>query len=84
MTAAVLWMVREPNSKDVKHGHGSSRNSSKTSRRVAVEATSAAENVKNGKSYRNQYHFLMELKNGKIHAVREYLDTMHANDVLCT
>jgi len=52
--------------------------------KVAVEATSAAENVKNGKSYRNQYHFLIELKNGKIHAVREYLDTMHANDVLCT
>ena len=52
--------------------------------RVAVEAKSKAENVKNGKSYRNQYHFLFELKNGKIQAVREYLDTMHANDVLCS
>jgi ketosteroid isomerase-like protein len=52
--------------------------------KVAVEATSRAENVKNGKSYRNQYHFAIDLKNGKIHAVREYLDTQHANDVLCS
>lgn len=51
--------------------------------RVAVEATSRAEHV-NGKSYRNQYHFLFVLKDGKITAVKEYLDTMHANDVLCT
>jgi uncharacterized protein len=52
--------------------------------KVAVEATSKAENVKNGKSYRNQYHFLIEVRGGKISAVREYLDTQHANDVLCT
>lgn len=51
--------------------------------RVAVEATSSAEHV-NGKSYRNQYHFLFVLKDGRITAVKEYLDTMHANDVLCT
>lgn len=52
--------------------------------KVACEATSSAENVKNGKSYRNQYHFLFELRNDKIQSVREYLDTMHANEVLCT
>jgi uncharacterized protein len=51
--------------------------------RVAVEANSSAEHV-NGKSYRNEYHFLFILKDGKIHRVKEYLDTMHANDVLCT
>ncbi len=51
--------------------------------RVAVEATSSAEHV-NGKSYRNEYHFLFVLKGGKISAVKEYLDTIHANDVLCT
>lgn len=51
--------------------------------RVAVEATSSAEHV-NGKSYRNEYHFLFVLKDGKISQVKEYLDTMHANDVLCT
>jgi ketosteroid isomerase-like protein len=51
--------------------------------RVAVEATSSAEHV-NGKSYRNEYHFLFVVKNGRISAVKEYLDTMHANDVLCT
>jgi hypothetical protein len=51
--------------------------------RVAVEATSKGEHV-NGKSYRNEYHFLFVLKNGKIREVKEYLDTMHANDVLCS
>lgn len=52
-------------------------------KRVAVEATSSAEHV-NGKSYRNEYHFLFVVKNGKISEVKEYLDTIHANDVLCS
>jgi hypothetical protein len=51
--------------------------------RVAVEAESQAER-KDGKRYNNQYHFLIEVRNGKIERVREYFDTMHANDVFCT
>ena len=50
--------------------------------RVAVEAESFAK-MKNGKTYQNRYHFLCEVGGGKIQAVREYLDTMHANEVLC-
>jgi len=44
--------------------------------RVAVEAESYAE-INNGRTYRNQYHFLMVIKDGKFSAVREYLDTEH-------
>jgi ketosteroid isomerase-like protein len=51
--------------------------------RVAVEAESFAK-MKNGKTYQNRYHFLCEVRAGKIQAVREYLDTMHANEVLCS
>jgi ketosteroid isomerase-like protein len=51
--------------------------------RVAVEAESYGKHA-NGKVYQNQYHFLIEVRNSKIQAVREYLDTMHANDVLCS
>ena len=49
--------------------------------RVAVEAESYGEHA-NGKVYNNQYHFLIEVRDGKIQAVREYLDTIHAKDVL--
>lgn len=49
--------------------------------RVAVEAESYGE-LANGKIYNNFYHFMVECENGKITAVREYLDTIHANDVL--
>jgi len=49
--------------------------------RVAVEAESYGEHA-NGKVYNNQYHFLIEVRNNKIQAVREYLDTIHAKDVL--
>lgn len=48
---------------------------------VAVEAESYGE-LANGKVYNNQYHFLVELADGKITAVREYLDTMHAKEIL--
>jgi uncharacterized protein len=37
--------------------------------------------LKNGRLYRQQYHMLMELRDGKIASVREYLDTQHAYDV---
>jgi uncharacterized protein len=50
--------------------------------RVAVEAEGFAK-MKSGKTYQNSYHFLCEVRHGKIQAVREYLDTMHANEVLC-
>ena len=49
--------------------------------RVAVEAESYGEHA-NGKVYNNRYHFLIEVRGGKIEAVREYLDTIHAQDVL--
>jgi uncharacterized protein len=51
--------------------------------RVAVEAESYAK-MKNGKTYQNRYHFLCVVRDGKIQSVREYLDTMHANEVLCS
>ncbi|HJU11629.1 MAG TPA: nuclear transport factor 2 family protein [Candidatus Binataceae bacterium] len=51
--------------------------------RAAVEAESYAK-MKNGKIYQNKYHFLLTIRDGKIQQVKEYLDTMHANDVLCS
>ena len=48
--------------------------------RVALEVTSSGD-LKNGRQYRQEYHFLMEFKDGRICAVREYLDTHHAHDV---
>lgn len=48
--------------------------------RVSVEAESYAE-ISNGKTYRNIYHFMMECRDGKICAVREYLDTEHVTEV---
>jgi len=51
--------------------------------RVAVEAESYGK-MKNGKVYQNTYHFLFVVKGGKIEAVKEYLDTIHAQEVLCS
>lgn len=51
--------------------------------RVAVEAESYA-TLKNGRVYNNHYHFLFEVRGGKVQKVREYLDTMHTNEVFCT
>ena len=50
--------------------------------RVAVEVESQAE-LKNGRRYANQYHFLFEVRGGKIERIKEYLDTMHTNEVFC-
>ena len=47
---------------------------------VALEVESSGD-LKNGSFYRQEYHMLMEFRDGKIAAVREYLDTQHANDV---
>jgi len=51
--------------------------------RVAVEAECLGEHV-SGKTYAQRYHFLFVIREGKIHEMREYFDTMHANDVLCS
>src|SRR5262245_48006611 len=48
--------------------------------KVAAEAESRGD-LKNGRQYRQQYHLLFELRDGKIAAVREYLDTQHAFEV---
>jgi len=48
--------------------------------RVAVEVESRGD-LRNGRQYRQQYHFLIAFRDGKIRAVREYLDTHHAHDV---
>ncbi|NLS13090.1 nuclear transport factor 2 family protein [Vibrio sp. SM6] len=42
--------------------------------RVAVEVESFG-NMKNGKTYNNLYHYLIEMKQGKIWRIREYGDT---------
>ena len=44
--------------------------------RVAVEVESHGE-LKNGRVYNNEYHIAMTIRDGKIHAVREYYDTHH-------
>lgn len=46
---------------------------------VAAEADSYAE-LKNGRVYRNRYHLLFEIVDGKIRSVREYMDTKHAHE----
>jgi len=50
--------------------------------RVAVEAVSYAK-MKSGKTYQATYHFLFIVRDGKIQSAKEYLDTMHANEILC-
>jgi len=44
---------------------------------VAVEATNRMK-MKDGRIYEQRYHYVYIIKNGKISAVREYLDTDHA------
>lgn len=46
--------------------------------RVACEFTIEATTAK-GKPYRNYYHFVFEVKSGRIKEVREYLDTHYAH-----
>jgi ketosteroid isomerase-like protein len=48
--------------------------------RVALEVESSGD-LQNGRLYRQRYHFLLEFRDGRICAVREYLDTQHAHDV---
>jgi ketosteroid isomerase-like protein/nitrite reductase/ring-hydroxylating ferredoxin subunit len=51
--------------------------------RVALEAESYTQ-TRSGRTYNNLYHFVFRVREGKIAGVKEYLDTMHANAVLCT
>lgn len=51
--------------------------------RVAVEAESLA-HLHNGRTYNNHYHFLFTVRDGKIAGVKEYLDTVHTQTVICT
>jgi uncharacterized protein len=44
--------------------------------KVAVEVESYGE-LRNGRTYNQEYHFLLTISDGKITAVREYLDTQH-------
>ena len=44
--------------------------------RVAVEVESDGE-LRNGRRYSQQYHFVLTIRDGKIISVREYLDTQH-------
>lgn len=49
--------------------------------RVAVKAKSHGE-FPSGFVYQNQYHFLVTIRDGKVAAVEEFLDTMHTNELL--
>jgi ketosteroid isomerase-like protein len=49
--------------------------------RVAVEAESHGY-TRDGQLYANVYHMLVELEDGRIKPVREYLDSGHATEVL--
>jgi uncharacterized protein len=44
---------------------------------VVIEAKTAK-----GKEYRNHYHFVFKIRDGKIRAVKEYVDTQYAHEVL--
>lgn len=48
--------------------------------RVAIEARGLAR-LANGGFYNNQYHFLIEVRDGHVMRIREYLDTQHAYEV---
>jgi ketosteroid isomerase-like protein len=50
--------------------------------KVAVEAESEGEHV-SGQTYANQYHFLFEIRDGKLVCLKEYMDTELVTDVLC-
>jgi ketosteroid isomerase-like protein len=49
--------------------------------RVAVEMDADGVSA-TGLQYQNQYHDLLEIRDGKIVAGREYLDTAHAAEVI--
>lgn len=48
--------------------------------RVAVEAKSEIR-MRDGRDYRNTYHFLLVIADGKITEVHEHYDSAHANEI---
>jgi len=50
---------------------------------VCVQLVLSARTAK-GRDYRNHYHFVFKLERGKVSAVKEYVDTKYAHDVLFT
>jgi len=44
--------------------------------KVALEVESYGE-LKNGRIYNQEYHFLVTIRDGKVSEVKEYLDTQH-------
>lgn len=48
--------------------------------RVAVETESYSE-LKNGRVYNNLYHFVFEIRDGKIERIKEFLDTEHTRAI---
>jgi ketosteroid isomerase-like protein len=51
--------------------------------RVAVEAISKAVHV-SGQPYSNHYHFLFQLRDGKIAIMKEFMDTELVTDIICS
>ena len=50
--------------------------------KVAVECESDGNHV-SGQHYHNYYHFLFEIREGKIYRMKEYMDTELVTKVLC-
>jgi uncharacterized protein len=48
---------------------------------VAVEWVARGKSAK-GRNYENYYHLMFEVRNGRIQAIREYVDTLYAKEVL--
>jgi hypothetical protein len=46
--------------------------------KVAMEAESYGE-LRNGRVYNQEYHFLLTIRDGRIAGVKEYLDTQHVD-----
>jgi uncharacterized protein len=51
--------------------------------KIALEAESTGY-LTNGRTYNQQFHFLLEFRGGKVCTVREYLDTHHAYNIWYT
>lgn len=49
---------------------------------VCLEMRSEGAHV-SGRTYGNHYTYWFEIRDGKIVQLKEWLDTLHANDVLC-
>lgn len=51
--------------------------------RVCAEAESFGRHV-SGQVYNQLYHYLFVIRDGKIEEIKEYFDTVHAQEVLCS